>query len=127
MRPSTATNMSVGRSSRRNCKILDVFCNMADRFQIHFMNSTQSRLIAAAYIAFLTYTVTLSFFKRASIIVAVLLPMSLGTLFNMYVANCTVNGGCKVYAWLIAVLALMSLLSMAASLTLLKQEKKAPP
>jgi GMP synthase PP-ATPase subunit len=38
----------------------------------------------------------------------------------MYVANCSVNGNCRVYAWLIAVLAVVSLLSMAASVSLLK-------
>jgi hypothetical protein len=93
-------------------------------FNTHFMNSSQTRLIAAAYIAFVAYTLALSFFKRAAIIAAVLLPMALGTLINMYSINCTVNGGCTTYAWLIAGLSLMSLLSMAASLTLLKDEPK---
>jgi GMP synthase PP-ATPase subunit len=46
--------------------------------------------------------------------------MLLATLLNMYVANCSVNGNCRVYAWLIAVLAVVSLLSMAASVSLLK-------
>lgn len=93
-----------------------------DSFNTRFMNSPQTRLIAAAYTAFFAYTLALSFFKRAAIIVAVLLPMAMGTLINMYTINCTVNGGCTTYAWLIAGLSLMSLLSMAASLTLLKNE-----
>jgi GMP synthase PP-ATPase subunit len=56
---------------------------------------------------------------KQSAAVAVLPPMLL-TLLNMYVANCSVNGNCRVYAWLIAVLAVVSLLSMAASVSLLK-------
>jgi GMP synthase PP-ATPase subunit len=58
--------------------------------------------------------------KQSAAVVAVLPPMLLATLLNMYVANCSVNGNCRVYAWLIAVLAVVSLLSMAASVSLLK-------
>lgn len=89
-------------------------------FQANFLNSTQSRFIGATYLAFLAFTVALSFFKRAAVIIAVLLPVTFGTLFNMYVVNCTVNGNCTIYAWLTAALAVLSLVSMAATLTFLK-------
>lgn len=82
-----------------------------------FMKAPQSKALAYAYAATVVYLVSLAVMRRQQALAYSIVPLTISTLFTMYVLNCLVHGSCTVYAWLTVVLTILSLLATIVSLT----------
>jgi hypothetical protein len=82
-----------------------------------FFKAPQSKLAGYSYLAVVAYITLLTVYRRQSLLMASVVPITFSTLFTMYTLNCMVYGKCTVYAWLSVILTVLSLLATVVSVT----------